>query len=196
MTYATTLLNTPSNDLHHPVAPVLQQSLIAALEGDVEALDAASFLAELAKRQSSAATADVPSDIVDLIWIMDIESETIGQKRQEKLRELTVAIIVRTYCFFSCFPWVSRQGVCECMLNIFTSPSLILVFTHIGKELYPRLHHEGTMGDCFSGTGRTHLQLKTVHHSRCLHQHSTIVSRPSVSLQIFEPAPSPFQDDN
>ncbi|KAK3816703.1 MAG: transcription factor/nuclear export subunit protein 2-domain-containing protein [Linnemannia gamsii] len=97
LTYATTLLNTPSNDLHHPLAPVLHQALITAVEGDVEALDAASFLAELAKRQSSAATTDVPSDIVDLIWIMEIESETIGQKRQEKLRELTVAIIEKNF---------------------------------------------------------------------------------------------------
>ncbi|KAF9123599.1 THO complex subunit 2 [Mortierella sp. 14UC] len=97
LTYATTLLNTPSNDLHHPVAPVLQQALIAAVEGGIEASDAASFLAELAKRHSSTSTTDIPSDIVDLIWIMDIESETIGQQRQEKLRALTIAIIEKNF---------------------------------------------------------------------------------------------------
>ncbi|KAF9903789.1 THO complex subunit 2 [Linnemannia zychae] len=97
LTYATTLLNTPSNDLHHPVAPVLQQALIAGVEGGVEASDVASFLAELAKRRSGTSTTDVPSDIVDLIWIMDIESETIGQQRQEKLRDLTISIIEKNF---------------------------------------------------------------------------------------------------
>jgi hypothetical protein len=90
------LLNTPSNDLHHPVVPLLQRALIAALEGDIIAPEVATFLAELAKRQESTCTTDVASDIVDLIWIMDIESEAIGQQRQEKLRQLTIAIIVRT----------------------------------------------------------------------------------------------------
>ena len=100
MTYTTTLLNTPSNDLHHPVVVVLQRALIAALEGDIAAPEVATFLAELAQRQESTCTTDVASDIVDLIWIMDIESETIGQQRQDKLRELTTAIIVRPFFLF------------------------------------------------------------------------------------------------
>lgn len=99
LTYATTLLNTPSNDLHHPVVPVLQRALIAALEGDIAASEVATFLAELAQRQEGACTTDMASNIVDLIWIMDIESEAIGQQRQDKLRELTAAIIVRPFFF-------------------------------------------------------------------------------------------------
>lgn len=75
--------------------PLLQRALIAALEGDIVAPEVATFLAELTQRQESTCTTDVASDIVDLIWIMDIESESIGQQRQEKLRELTIAIIVR-----------------------------------------------------------------------------------------------------
>ncbi|KAF8936987.1 THO complex subunit 2 [Haplosporangium gracile] len=97
LTYATTLLNTPSNDLHHPVVPVLQRALIAALEGDIAASEVATFLAELAQRQGSTCTTDVASDIIDLIWIMDIESEAIGRQRQEKLREITTAIIEKNF---------------------------------------------------------------------------------------------------
>lgn len=36
------------------------------------------------------------------------------------------------------------------------------------------------MGNCVSGTGRTHPQLKMVHHSRRAHQHIAIVSRRSI----------------
>lgn len=79
--------------------PVLQRALIAALEGDIAAPEAATFLAELAQRQENTCTTDVASHIVDLIWIMDIESEAIGQQRQNKLRELTTAIIVRPFSF-------------------------------------------------------------------------------------------------
>lgn len=35
------------------------------------------------------------------------------------------------------------------------------------------------MGDCVSGTGRTHPQLKMVHRPRRAHQHIPIVSRRS-----------------
>ncbi|KAG9071266.1 THO complex subunit 2 [Linnemannia hyalina] len=85
------------NDLHHPVVVVLQRALIAALEDGITAVEVATFLAELAQRQEGTCTTDVASDIVDLIWIMDIESEAISRERQDKLRELTKAIIARAF---------------------------------------------------------------------------------------------------
>lgn len=77
----------------------MQRAMIAALEGDIAAPEVATFLAEMAQRQERTCTTDMASHIVDLIWVMDIESEAIGPQRQSKLRELTIAIIVSTFSF-------------------------------------------------------------------------------------------------
>ncbi|KAF9086876.1 hypothetical protein BGX23_008528 [Mortierella sp. AD031] len=54
--------------------------------------DAANLL-KVAEKFTDMSTADVPSELVGLIWAMDPESETAGQKRHEKLCEPNKAII-------------------------------------------------------------------------------------------------------
>lgn len=108
LNYATTILNTPSNDLPHPVATVIQLVLLEGLIGDLDTKDVARFFSVLSSRRLEPSSADVASIIVDLFWVMEVEIEVDNESRAtnsgrlEKLCALAKDIIVRSALYSIC----------------------------------------------------------------------------------------------
>ncbi|KAG0265306.1 THO complex subunit 2 [Mortierella polycephala] len=97
LSHAVTLLSTPTDDILHPVMPIIQEILHAALNDDLSTADVAAFLSRLSTKQPDTCMADVSTIIVDLIWVIEIENEQGGSVSKEKLRLLTTAIIAQGF---------------------------------------------------------------------------------------------------
>lgn len=92
--YITTLPPHAKGDLYHPWTLLINDTIWAGLDGNISTTDTTTLLAQLARLNGEESKAIVSKIFIDLIWVIEIGNETAGDNQQERLKELTKAIIV------------------------------------------------------------------------------------------------------
>lgn len=92
--YITSLPPHAKGDLYHPWTPLINDTIWAGLDGNIPTADATTLLSQLAHLNGEDSKAIVSKIFIDLIWVVEIGNDTAGDNQQERLKELTKAIIV------------------------------------------------------------------------------------------------------